>query len=772
MLHGESRLDSATFDAPRWSRLERLFAAAEPLPAAARLDLLDATFAARPDGELRGELEELLQAADVGHDRVDGAISGGLASFAAEPPPPRLGPYLVRGEIGRGGMATVYAAERGDREFERTVAIKVLRRGMDTADIVRRLCRERQILANLDHPNIARLLDGGSTEDGRPYVVMEHIAGLPIDRFCEGRQLDLAKRLALFRQICGAVHHAHRNLVLHRDIKPSNILVTAEGTPKLLDFGIAKALVGDGGDGEPEPTLTGQRWLTPEWASPEQLRGEPLSTASDVYSLRLLLYLLVTGKRQPAGAAPQDPGRGDDLDLIVLAALRQEPGRRYSSAEQLAEDLRRYLENLPVLARKDTFGYRAGKFVRRHRTALAAAGATFLILAAAALFAFGQARVAREQRGQAEANLARAEAVAGFLGDLFEGAEPAASRGRDLTARDLLDRGAERMRTRLHEDASLRADLLGTLGRVYQKLALYDDAAALLEEAAALRGPSGAAAAASRADLAALAFQRGRLGEAERLAGLALAGLRESGAPRAAQAPCLKILADVAASHHRNEEAERLYGEALAARLAGGEGESDEVLALRDRIGELYYRRGENERAAKVFAASIAARRQSLEKDHPALATALNDLAATELAAGRGEAALVLMKEAFEIRRRVFGEDHIELALGLNNLAAVEGQVGRLDDALAHLEQGLAIAREVHRGEPHPEVAGMLHNLGLLHQRRGEAAAGARFAEALAMQQRIFPAGHPQVAEAQRSLDELAATPRRRENKGRTAKSG
>jgi serine/threonine-protein kinase len=231
MLDGESRVGSGFFDAPRWARLERLFAAVESLPATARASELDATFAATPDHDLRGELEQLLEAADAGADRVEGAISGGLASFAAERPPSRLGPYLIRGEIGRGGMATVYGAERGDREFERKVAVKVLRRGLDTADVVRRLCRERQILANLDHPNIARLLDGGSTADGRPYVVMEHIAGLPIDRYCREAGLGRRERLALFRQVCAAVDHAHRNLVLHRDIKPSNILVTAEGVP-------------------------------------------------------------------------------------------------------------------------------------------------------------------------------------------------------------------------------------------------------------------------------------------------------------------------------------------------------------------------------------------------------------------------------------------------------------------------------------------------------------------------------------------------------------
>ncbi len=766
-------------DEQRWQRLDRLFAAAEPLPEDGRREMLDREFAHEPDAALRRELEELLAASGGADPKVDGAIAGSLALFAAgDGPPQRLGPYRILREIGRGGMATVYEAARDDREFERRVAVKVLRRGMDTADIVRRLRRERQILANLDHPNIARLLDGGSTPDGRPYVVMEHIDGEPIDQYCLSRGLDLRRRLELFRQICGAVHFAHRSLVLHRDIKPSNILVTAEGVPKLLDFGIAKILQEDDQDesGTIEMTATGLRLLTPEWASPEQVRGEPLSTASDVYSLGLVLYLLAIGERayrvdtrRPAEiervvceTAPKNPGRGDDLDVIILAALRKEPSRRYASAEQLGEDVRRYLENLPIAARKDNLGYRARKFVRRHRLAVAAMVAVFLTLLVAALITSHQARVAGEERRKAEENLARAEQVATFLTDIFEESDPGEARGRSLTAREVLDQGVRRMRFSLHGDPGLRADLLGTMGRVYQKLGLYDEAAALLEEAVALRAGGNqdgevdeAAAAASQADLATLDFQRGRLDEAQRLARGALAKQRQVAAPPRELARGLKLVADIEAALDRGEEAERLYREALelAGRAAGEE--SEVWLALRNSLGELYYRRGEIAKARQVFEEVLAIRRRTLGADHPALATSLNNLAAAKQAQAQWSEARALLLEVLAMRRRVYGERHVEVAITLNNLATVETQAGELDGAIGRLEEAIAIHHERYGG-PHPELANLLHNLGALHQMHKHAALAEQFyREALEMRRQVLSPGHPAVAQTLRNLGEL-----------------
>jgi serine/threonine protein kinase len=364
-----------------------------------------------------------------------------------------IGQYQISKQIGAGGMGAVYLARRADQQYEKLVAIKLVKRGMDTDAVLRHFHTERQILASFDHPNIARLLDGG-TENGLPYFVMEYVEGLPIDIFCDTQSLSITRRLELFRQVCGAITYAHRRAVIHRDIKPSNIVVSTDGMPKLLDFGIAKIL--QPGDSEPVATMTGLRLMTPEYASPEQVRGEPLTTATDVYSLGVVLYQLLTGclpyrlPRQAPGniaraiseTAPQRPssvsaapravvaGRGNeecairrgetsperlqrrlrgDLDNIVLMALRKEAERRYQSVEQFSEDIRRHLENLPVLARKDTLIYRGTKFVRRHRPATAAAALALLSLLGGIMATTWEAHRARVQEAIAKAEKARAE---------------------------------------------------------------------------------------------------------------------------------------------------------------------------------------------------------------------------------------------------------------------------------------------------------------------------------------------------------------------------
>ena len=350
----------------------------------------------------------------------------------------RIGNYQVIKEIGRGGMGAVFLARRADEQYQKQVAIKLIKRGMDTDSVLRHFRNERQILAAFDHPNIARLYDGGTTDTGLPYFVMEYVEGLPIDEYCEKHNLSTAERLTLFRQVCGAVSYAHRHLVIHRDIKRSNVLITADGVPKLLDFGIAKILQqGDGA--ESMATMTGMRLMTPEYASPEQLRGEPVTTATDVYSLGVVLYELLTGQlpyrvanRLPneiaravtdtepqkpstagkAGKPKSDPSRTGifrnpkhlrgDLDNIVLMALRKEPERRYQSVEQFSNDIRRHLQALPVIARRDTVGYRAAKFVRRNKVATAAATVVFLTLIGGIVATTWQAHRATSEKLRAE----------------------------------------------------------------------------------------------------------------------------------------------------------------------------------------------------------------------------------------------------------------------------------------------------------------------------------------------------------------------------------
>jgi serine/threonine protein kinase/Flp pilus assembly protein TadD len=403
------------------------------------------------DSELRAQVEKLITA----HQEKATVLQETLVEGSPPAPDPDapaegrlIGPYRIIGQLGEGGMGAVYLAARDDAEYHKRVAIKVIRPGMNAQIVVRRFLSERQILASLDHPNIARLLDGGTTEDGRPYFVMDYIEGVPITSYCERQKLSIAERLKLFRQVCSAVSYAHRNLIIHRDLKPGNILVTADGAPRLLDFGIAK-LLNPELSGQTDITVLGHAPMTIDYASPEQVRGDAITTASDVYSLGVMLYELLTGRRpytfknrvpreierviceeEPARPSTSieksDTSRGlfgktqviaaqreaeksqmrrelvGDLDNIVLMAMRKEPQRRYSSVEQLSEDIRRYLEGRPVIATRDTFSYRAGKFIRRNRVAVLAAALTILALIAGIAATLWQARAASIERARAE----------------------------------------------------------------------------------------------------------------------------------------------------------------------------------------------------------------------------------------------------------------------------------------------------------------------------------------------------------------------------------
>src|SRR5207248_2694405 len=423
----------------RWKQIEALFEQSLELPETERGKFLEKR--CNGDEELRREVESLLQSharAGTFIDKRSLFLSDeeGEATGAAAAVGELIGPYRVLREIGRGGMGAVYVAERADQQYEKRVAIKLIKRGMDTDSVLRHFRNERQILAGFDHPNIARLFDGGTTKDGLPYFVMEYVEGLPINEYCAAHKISLVERLKLFREACAAVSYAHRHAVIHRDIKMSNILVTSEGTPKLLDFGIAKILR-PGRGAEALMTMTGVRPMTPEYASPEQIRGEPVTTASDVYSLGIVLYELLTGRspyhftsRSPLEVAreitdtePPRPStavvRGEeakrnatgignskalkgDLDNVVLMALRKEPERRYRSVEQFSEDIHRHLGNRPVLARRDTVRYRAAKFMQRNKLAVTATLLILVSLVAGLIATTWQAHRATVEKARAE----------------------------------------------------------------------------------------------------------------------------------------------------------------------------------------------------------------------------------------------------------------------------------------------------------------------------------------------------------------------------------
>ncbi len=730
-------------DPERWRRLEELFTAASELPKSERGGFLAEACAG--DQALRLEVEELIAASDGSQTRIEHAVRGAfeLAAVETDPERERIGPYRILREIGRGGMGTVYLAERDDEHYRQRVAVKVVRRGPDSGELRRRLRQERQILANLDHPHIARLLDGGNTEDGAPYFVTEVVDGEPIDRYCQRRRLSIADRLELFLEACAAVQYAHRNLIIHRDLKPSNLLVTGDGTPKLLDFGIAKLL-------DPETpgaaaTVTGASRLTPEYASPEQLRGEPLTTATDVYSLGVLLYELLAGRRPHAAESgrqlellraicevePERPSaaarpelrrrlRGD-LDTIVHKALRKEPERRYATVEQLAADVRRHLDGLPIAARADSFGYRLGKFVRRHRGAIVATAAA--MLAIVALVSFYTVRLAAE-RDRALAEERESAQVVDFLRQLFENADPGRSRGEEITARELLDQGAERIAAGLEDQPQVQAELMDLMGTIYTTLGLYEPAGELLEAALATRrrllGDEHLQVAGSLHHHGLWLRETGEYERGEQELRRALA-MREKllGHAHPQVAESLTALADLLFDRGDYAAAEVLFRRALAIRRdAHGPRHPDVATSLND-LGATLYALGDAESAEPLLRDALKLRAGLYGDRHPTVATTLSALAAVRLARRDSEEAERLYRRSLEIWRQLYGREHPKVAHALNNLGELKRRQGAYDEAETLLREALEITR-ITQGEEHPAFAQHLANLADTLRRRGD----------------------------------------------------
>ncbi|MCP3961619.1 MAG: serine/threonine protein kinase [bacterium] len=733
-------------DADNWRRIEELFHQALELPPAERAAFVEAS---GENDEVRGEVAALLAAETRADEKIDGAIADALTLAVDEPVPEHIGPYRVLEKLGEGGLATVYLAERSDREYRMRVAIKVVKRGMDTAEILRRLRLERQILAGLEHPNVARLLDGGSLEDGRPYVVMEAIDGEPIDRHCDRRRLGLPQRLAIFRKVCSAVHAAHRSLVIHRDLKPSNILVTEDGEPKLLDFGIAKLLDPTRVDQTVARTVTGMHWLTPEYASPEQVRGEPLTTAADVYALGVLLYELLCGRRpfhfetgkpqevlrlvcesdpprpstrlgaaaggeksteEVAVARDETPERlrkrlEGDLDTIVGVAMHREPGRRYPSAQALEDDLRRYLESQPLTARPDTAFYLAGKFIHRNRAAVFAAG---LVVASLVVGIIGTTRallIAEKERLRAEQHLQELEEVVSFNVGMFEIADPGEARGNTVTVREVLDRAAERVPAELGDRPAVAARLLSTLGQVHRALGLYEPAAGLLERALDLRraafGEDSIEVARGIHELAGARHDQRRLDEsAELYLDAADRRGRLLGEDHAETAASLHGLGTVHLARSEWEMAEEVYRRALDLRRAAlGEDHVDTAESLNDLAEVLFYRERYAD-AEPIFEQALAIRREHLGEDHPAVAETLHNLAATAAQLSRPGDAEERYLEVLALRRKLFAGPHRDLVKTLHNVAVAIGDQQRIEEAEVYLREALAMAEAIQPDDP------------------------------------------------------------------------
>jgi len=750
-------------DSELWERAKRLFAEARELDAEAWDAFLDERCG--DDAELRQELAALLAG-----DRE--------ATHFLEPPPAlgqdpyvgrRIGPYQVLHRLGYGGMGVVYLAERDDEAFRKRVALKLLRLGRRHVaamrEITRRFETERRILAALDHPSIAKILDGGSTADGMPYFVMEYVEGQPIDEYCDLHTLTIVERLELFAKVCEAVHFAHQNLVVHRDLKPDNILITPDGEPKLLDFGIAKILNPDLSFRGVVDTLPAQRPLTPDFASPEQVRGDPMTTASDVYMLGVLLYLLLAGhrpyrvdsaslvemERVVCDTEPErlstavrrreeipradgttvtltpeliskrrgdEPGRlrrrlAGDLENVVAMAMRKEPRHRYSSAAELAAEVRRYLAGRPVVAAGDSLVYRGRKFVRRHRLGVAASAA-FL----AAAVAFGA--VMAVQHGRLEASLARERFVTDFLVDLFALADPFAEDGGTVSARELIDRGAARLEAEFREQPAVRARLMTALGAIYRELGLFERAATLLESALELR--------------------RATWGD-----------------DHPEYADSLDEWALLLHARAEQQAAEPPMREALEIRRRHLGEYSAEVAESLQHLAVLLQDQGDLDGAERLFRDVLERRRALHGQRHPEVAETLSDLALTLKRQGARDEAERCLREALQIFRQTVGSGHLYVAFGLNNLAFFLREQGDLEAAESHYREALAILRR-HLDDDHPLIGTNLHNLaGILHARGDLSAAEALYEEALEIRRRRLGPDHPMVANTLFKLAELFA---------------
>ena len=652
----------------------------------------------------------------------------------------RVGAWRLLDEIGHGGMGTVYLAERADGAFEQRAALKLLRPWI-ADDAHWRFEQERQILADLTHPGIARLLDGGRTADGHPYLVMELIDGVPIDRYCRDRALPIADRLALFVQVCRAVDHAHRHMVVHRDVKPSNILVSATGEVKLLDFGIAKLLPADDGQDAPVMTRTVSRAFTPEYASPEQLTGRPITVASDVFQLGLLLYELLTDQRPHdlRDASPMaieraichEPTRRPstvvgperralarqlrgDLDCIVEEALRKEPERRYPSVERLLDDVERHLAGRPVIARGDTAAYRAGRFIRRHPLGVGAAALGAVLLVTWAITATLQARTIARERDRARAEAAKAEQVKEFVLRLFEQADPSEARGETLTARELLDRGWSSIQAELAAQPQVQTELLDTVGQIYRELGAYDRAEPLLTRA--------------------LEVAR-RLESAQLEAGahpLVATTLRSNGRLRRER------------GHY--DAAETLLTDALARQRRQLGPDHREIAATLADLGLTLYSRGDYARATPLFREALDMRRRLFGEEHADVADSLDKLGMALGNLGDYKSAEPLLRQGLELRRRLLPDNHPRLATSLSDLAWVVQSLGKLPEAEALYREGLQVMIQV-RGEQHPYVAVTMNNLARLLRTKGDlAGAEDLLRKALAIRRQRLGDRHPQVA--------------------------
>ena len=764
----------------RWRQIEDIVQSAIDCEPKSRSALLDS--ACGQDAELRREVESLIACQEESGfthasafedgirvlERQDGKLNEGR----------RIGTYRILREIGRGGMGTVYLASRADDAFQKLVAIKIIRRGLDTDDIIHRFHGERQILAMLDHSNIARLLDGGTTDDGLPYFVMEYIEGEPIDLYCDQRKLTVTERLKLFQGVCSAVTYAHQNLVIHRDIKPGNVLVTKDGVPRLLDFGIAKLLAPGTSPGE--RTLTVLRPLTPEYASPEQIRGETITTASDVYSLGVLLYELLTGEkphrladktpaeRERVVRADSRPLRGD-LDNIVAMAMREDPQRRYLSVEQFSEDLRRHLDGRPVIARADTVTYRTTKFVARHKSGVAAAGLLLLTLSAGIVATAWQARVARLET-------AKAQRINAFLQEMLSSSSPGyespnVRKDPDIKVSEVVAGAARRAETELAGQPEVLAEIQRTIGAAYYAQGRYDQAeqilrAALDKYATVFGHDSPETVEASNLLANVLLRKASESAEAEALFRKNIEIERNE-----AQRGNLDVRAMTHALgdygsmlDHRGEQSARTYlREALqyASRLTGKDRAF--VAFIENDLGNVASREGDSKEAERLYRAAIDEYRKLPEGTYVEMGAPLSNLGLQLISEGKAKEAEPFIREGLALRRKVLGDAHEDTAASFVRVSDLLYAEGDYQGAERAVREAIAV---YHRALKQPteniSYSTAQKRLGLILNKTGRSSEGESYIrQALSIVTHLLAPGNQYIARTQEALGECLTTQKR-----------
>jgi serine/threonine protein kinase len=793
----------------RWQQIQSLFEELIDTGAGERAARLAS--ACGEDVELRSSVESLLKSDGRRDDVLLQAIGEAAESLLDDHRDrligTRVGPYRIVSILGHGGMSTVYRGERDDSQYQQTVAIKVLQHASLHPRLRSRLHSERHILATLDHPSIARLIDSGDLEDGTPYLVMEHVDGESIDTYCDRRTLFVRERVELFVKVCAAVQYAHRNLVVHRDIKPSNIFVTAEDTPKLLDFGIAKLLAPESLSHTLPVTRLQERILTPENAAPEQVLGRPITTATDIYGLGVLLYHLLTGRspyrllsysqlQLERAICMDDPVRpsqmvisklngekdadrsrisdrrglspqrlrarlSGDLDAIVAMAMRKEPDRRYPSVEALADDLNRHLLGQPVRARQGDWRYNGIKFLRRHLLAVAGVAIAFLALALFAgvmLWENHRIELARQATAQERD---RAQEVSAFLVDVFSQADPFNAQGKEPTAKDLLDRGAEKISGNLNLQPEVRAQLLESIGLAYRRQGLSERAIPLFEQAVAIRRQErpldNGHVAAALANLARALTDGGHLISAEADLQQAVELSESDGKSRPIETADILVQFGNFALDAKSDpaRASQLFGKALGIYRSAIGNQNLQVAAALNGLASAAVWTDDYPLAEHYQREALSIFQATVSRNHPDHAVALAALGYILTQRGKYAESEQVLNEALQIERNVFGIDN-------QRIAATEADLGKLYDregdtarAIAATQAALKITRD-RRGSNHYLTGYYLDALADLYLRADDlptAEADAR--EALAVYAKALPARHLYIASTRQLLGEV-----------------